>query len=220
MQKFADSFDELLAGIEPSAASSSTLDRSRHGARRADLGARPDRLDGARRGPLAGLARRAAADARARAELAAFAAGVAEEATTSCSRDGRLDLAPEVLRRDVRAASFHVLDTTHPTRSARSSALDLEQTFFLVASKSGTTLETRSHLEYFWERAASPARVRGDHRPGLELERSPGARLSHRLGRRADDRRTLLGALHVRPRAGGADGRRPGTAARPAREMT
>jgi glucose-6-phosphate isomerase len=44
-----------------------------------------------------------------------------------------------------------VLDTTHPAyiETVRS-ALDLEKTIFVVGSKSGTTVETRAHLEYFW----------------------------------------------------------------------
>ena len=63
-------------------------------------------------------------------------------------------------------------------------------------------------------------RRRGDHfaaitDPGSELERARrGARLPPRLPRRADDRRPLLGALAVRDRAGGADGRRRRAAAR------
>jgi transaldolase/glucose-6-phosphate isomerase len=45
-----------------------------------------------------------------------------------------------------------VLDTTHPASIRRLSAsLDLERTLFLVSSKSGSTLETRSQLEHFWE---------------------------------------------------------------------
>jgi glucose-6-phosphate isomerase len=46
---------------------------------------------------------------------------------------------------------FTVLDTTHPDHvAATTSKLDLEHTVFVVGSKSGTTIETRAHLEYFW----------------------------------------------------------------------
>jgi transaldolase/glucose-6-phosphate isomerase len=66
---------------------------------------------------------------------------------------GGSSLAPEVLRRAFEADSFHVVDTTHPAAIRRlEQSLDLERTLFLVSSKSGTTLETRSHLDYFWER--------------------------------------------------------------------
>jgi hypothetical protein len=67
---------------------------------------------------------------------------------------GGSSLAPEVLRRTFDASAFHVLDTTHPTAIRRlAEELDLDATLFLVASKSGTTLETRCHLDWFWERA-------------------------------------------------------------------
>ncbi len=44
-----------------------------------------------------------------------------------------------------------VLDTTHPDHIEQvRSSLDLEKTLFVVGSKSGSTVETRAHLEYFW----------------------------------------------------------------------
>jgi glucose-6-phosphate isomerase len=66
---------------------------------------------------------------------------------------GGSSLAPEVLRRTFGAESFHVLDTTHPDAVRDLEArLDLGTTLFLVASKSGGTLETQCHLAYFWEK--------------------------------------------------------------------
>jgi transaldolase / glucose-6-phosphate isomerase len=85
---------------------------------------------------------------------------------------GGSSLAPEVLRRTFGAGRFHVLDTTHPRAiRALEEQLDLERTLFLSSSKSGTTLETRSHTDYFWERTGK----RGDcfaavTDPGSELE--------------------------------------------------
>jgi glucose-6-phosphate isomerase len=85
---------------------------------------------------------------------------------------GGSSLAPEVLRRLFGSQSFHVLDTTHPAAIRRlASELDTERTLFVSASKSGTTLETRCHTDYFWERA----RKQGDRfvaitDPGSELE--------------------------------------------------
>ena len=85
---------------------------------------------------------------------------------------GGSSLAPHVLAKTFDAGSFHVLDTTHPAaiRDATES-LDLESTLFIAASKSGTTLETRCHLDYFWGRAGK----RGERfvaitDPGSELE--------------------------------------------------
>jgi glucose-6-phosphate isomerase len=83
---------------------------------------------------------------------------------------GGSSLAPEVLRRSFGAASFHVLDTTHP-RAIRElqSRLDLERTLFVPASKSGSTLETRSHTEYFWKLAPRGAQWAAITDPGSEL---------------------------------------------------
>ncbi|HZO96498.1 MAG TPA: hypothetical protein VFB42_03915 [Gaiellaceae bacterium] len=85
---------------------------------------------------------------------------------------GGSSLAPEVLRRAFGGDRFHVLDTTHPRAIAALEArLDLERTLFLSASKSGTTLETRSHTDYFWRRAPRGAQWAAITDPGSELER-------------------------------------------------
>jgi glucose-6-phosphate isomerase len=66
---------------------------------------------------------------------------------------GGSSLAPEVLKRTFGVKGLHVLDTTHPAMIRHAEEfLDLERTMFIVSSKSGTTLETRSHFDYFWER--------------------------------------------------------------------
>jgi glucose-6-phosphate isomerase len=85
---------------------------------------------------------------------------------------GGSSLAPEVLKRTFGAKSLHVLDTTHPAMLRHAAEfLDLEQTMFVVSSKSGTTLETRSHFDYYWQQAGA----NGDQfvavtDPGSELE--------------------------------------------------
>ena len=85
---------------------------------------------------------------------------------------GGSSLAPIVLQQSFRGESVHVLDTTHPAAIRRLlDELDLERTLFIASSKSGTTLETRSHLDLFWERN----RGRGEFfaavtDPGSELE--------------------------------------------------
>ncbi len=85
---------------------------------------------------------------------------------------GGSSLAPEVLRRTFEVEAFHVLDTTHPEAIRRlERSVDLEQTLFLVSSKSGSTIETRSHLEYFWERTGGRgAQFVAITDPGSELE--------------------------------------------------
>jgi hypothetical protein len=84
---------------------------------------------------------------------------------------GGSSLAPEVFRRWFGAGRFHVLDTTHPRAVARlADALDPGRTLHVVSSKSGTTLETRCHLDLFWERAGGdPARFLAITDPGSEL---------------------------------------------------
>jgi glucose-6-phosphate isomerase len=66
---------------------------------------------------------------------------------------GGSSLAPEVMRRAFGGDGFHVLDTTHPTAIRRlEESIDLDRTLFVAASKSGTTLETRSQTDYFLDR--------------------------------------------------------------------
>src|SRR5438876_1932513 len=69
---------------------------------------------------------------------------------------GGSSLAPEVFRQTFGAPrgalNVHVLDTTDPAAiAALQQAIDLKRTVFIVASKSGTTLETLSHYRYFWQ---------------------------------------------------------------------
>lgn len=69
---------------------------------------------------------------------------------------GGSSLAPEVLhqsfgKRD-NGLRLLVLDSTDPRQIAETeSAIDLDRTLFIVSSKSGSTIETLSHLAYFWE---------------------------------------------------------------------
>jgi len=74
---------------------------------------------------------------------------------------GGSSLFPQVLRQAFgvgkNGLDLRVLDTSDPgsvDRFARE--LPLDKTLFLFASKSGGTLETRSHLDTFWERVGKP----------------------------------------------------------------
>jgi transaldolase/glucose-6-phosphate isomerase len=114
------------------------------------------------------------------AELAEFADSVADEAFDAIVLLGMggSSLAPEVLRRTFESEAFHVLDTTHPQAiRALEASIDVEHTLFISASKSGSTLETRSHTDYFWEKSGK----RGGcfvaiTDPGSELEHMAGER--------------------------------------------
>jgi hypothetical protein len=85
-------------------------------------------------------------------ELLEFAADVDVDDVVLLGMGGS-SLAPEVMRRQFGAETFHVLDTTHPAAIRRLEAvITVERTLFIAASKSGTTLETRSQTDYFRKR--------------------------------------------------------------------
>ena len=155
---------------------------------------------GADEAQLARLARRAVADARGRRpRCCSSPTSVVDriDAVVLLGMGGS-SLAPEVLQAHVRRRDASTSSTRRiRRRSARSSAqLDLERTLFVSASKSGSTLETRSHTDYFWERAPRRRPVGRDHRPGLGARGARArARVRGDLPRRADDRRPLLGAV-------------------------
>jgi transaldolase / glucose-6-phosphate isomerase len=104
-------------------------------------------------------------------ELLEFGASVDYDAAVLLGMGGS-SLAPEVMRRLFEVGSFHVLDTTHPTAIRRlEEQLDLDRTLFVVSSKSGSTLETRSHADYFFERTGrNGERFVAVTDPGSELE--------------------------------------------------
>jgi len=105
-------------------------------------------------------------------ELAEVAEAAADADDIVLLGMGGSSLAPEVLRRAFARDRFHVLDTTHPKAIRRlAEAIDLDRTLFVVSSKSGGTLETRSHFDLFWEKSGK----RGDRfiaitDPGSPLE--------------------------------------------------
>ena len=70
---------------------------------------------------------------------------------------GGSSLGPEVIRRSFGSVDggleLHVLDSTDPGAvRAVEEAVDLDKTLFVVSSKSGGTVETLSHMRYFYER--------------------------------------------------------------------
>ncbi len=82
---------------------------------------------------------------------------------------GGSSLAPEVLRRLFDVEHFHVLDTTHPAAIRRlEESLDVRNTLFISASKSGSTLETRCHTAYFLDKGGAFIAITD---PGSDLER-------------------------------------------------
>ena len=98
---------------------------------------------------------------------------------------GGSSLGPEVIRRsfgDVPdGLRLHVLDSTDPGFILETErAIDLERTLFIVSSKSGGTIETLSHMRYFYERSGGDGNrfcaVTDPGSPLVELARERGFR--------------------------------------------
>jgi transaldolase/glucose-6-phosphate isomerase len=96
---------------------------------------------------------------------------------------GGSSLCPDVLRNTFGVVKghprLHVLDTTDPaTILAVRAKIRIQDTLFIVASKSGETTETLSHFAYFWDQVKASGRgaMAGWHfaaitDPGTSLER-------------------------------------------------
>jgi glucose-6-phosphate isomerase len=112
-------------------------------------------------------------------DLMQFAAEARAEFTTFVLLGmGGSSLAPEVLKRTFGVKGMHVLDTTHPAMIRHAlELLDLPKTMFISASKSGTTLETVSHTDFFFERA-------GENGAQFVAITDPGSELEHRAHER------------------------------------
>jgi transaldolase/glucose-6-phosphate isomerase len=103
-------------------------------------------------------------------ELREFAGGCMDEGLTDVVLLGMggSSLAPEVFRRSFGkledGMTLHVLDSTDADAlRAAEQAVDLSKTLFLVSSKSGGTVETRSQFEYFHARVREEV---GDEQAG------------------------------------------------------
>ena len=105
-------------------------------------------------------------------DLAAFAAGARRDGLTRvllCGMGGS-SLAPAVLAHAFGGAAFDILDSTDPgaVLDAERRA-SLERTLFVIASKSGTTVETLAAYHYF-ARRAPPQQFVAVTDPGSPLE--------------------------------------------------
>jgi glucose-6-phosphate isomerase len=117
-----------------------------------------------------------------REELRSFAAMIREDGFTRVLLLGMggSSLAPEVLQRSLRpgpgAPTLGVLDSTDPAAVRHAAAgARLDRTFFLVSSKSGSTIETRSQYRYF--RAALDAAGVADAGRRFAAVTDPGSAL-------------------------------------------
>ena len=121
-------------------------------------------------------------------DLQRFAQGVAKEGLQHIVLLGMggSSLAPEVFQRVFGPArgfpTLTVLDTTHPDAvHAATQRLDLNRALVLVSSKSGSTPESTSLCQFFWDRLAHLGAARGSRfaaitDPGTSLEKLARAR--------------------------------------------
>lgn len=69
---------------------------------------------------------------------------------------GGSSLCPEVLGLTFKKPNFHILDSTVPARiRAVENLIDIEKTLFIVASKSGSTLEPNCFKQYFFDKVSA-----------------------------------------------------------------
>jgi hypothetical protein len=90
---------------------------------------------------------------------------------------GGSSLGSEVLHASFGDRRLTVLDTTDPATIAGAS---VDNPFFVVSSKSGTTLEVECLLAHFWERFPEGRRYAAITDPGTPLARLAGERSFHR----------------------------------------
>lgn len=97
---------------------------------------------------------------------------------------GGSSLAPEVLARTLGAEGLPLtlLDTTHPAAIGQLDWLNPANTIFIVASKSGTTLETLSLFRHFWSRTQEVVESPGDHFIAITDPGSPLVDLARERG--------------------------------------
>jgi transaldolase/glucose-6-phosphate isomerase len=96
---------------------------------------------------------------------------------------GGSSLAPEVFMASFGNASGYpgltVLDCTHPAQvAATESRVDLRRTLFIVASKSGTTIEPLSFFKYFYKRVSETTSSPGRHFAAITDSGTPLERLA------------------------------------------
>jgi transaldolase/glucose-6-phosphate isomerase len=100
---------------------------------------------------------------------------------------GGSSLAPEVFQNVFGNAKGYpklkVLDSTHPdTIDALEREIEVSKTLFIVASKSGTTLETNVFFKYFWDKVNDATKNPGSHFIAISDPGSPLGDLAKKKG--------------------------------------
>ena len=107
------------------------------------------------RSEMARLARFGCGGTRKTDEYKAFAEDAKNFEAVVLLGMGGSSLCPEVLAETFGKENFHILDSTVPAQiKTLENKLDLEKTLFIVASKSGSTLEPNTFFQYFYEKVS------------------------------------------------------------------
>src|SRR3954471_23856930 len=99
------------------------------------------------------------------ADLRTWSASIKASKVVLCGMGGS-SLGPEVLRSAHRNDRLFVLDTTDPKTVA---SVDASDAFFLVSSKSGSTLEPNALFAYFWDKVKDGSRFAAITDPGTHM---------------------------------------------------
>ena len=110
---------------------------------------------------------------------------------------GGSSLAPEVVAKAIGGAGLPltVVDTTHPRTIRDMEWIHPANTLFVVASKSGTTVETLSLFQHFWSRVREISESPGDHFIAITDPDTPLATLG--------EQRDFLAVVEAPPDVGG-----------------
>src|SRR5215208_8370839 len=123
---------------------------------------------------------------------------------------GGSSLGPEVIRRSYGEVPggmrLHVLDSTDPGAVLETErAVELDKTLFIVSSKSGGTIETLSHMRYFYEHSGGDGShfcaVTDPGSPLVELARERGFRHVFENDREIGGRYSVLSYFGLVPAA-------------------
>src|SRR4051812_2536890 len=98
-------------------------------------------------------------------DLQSWAKSITARTIVLCGMGGS-SLGPEVLRSAENDERLFVLDTTDPQTVA---SVDLSDAFFIVSSKSGTTLEPNALFAYCWDKVPDGSRYAAVTDPGTKL---------------------------------------------------
>ena len=109
---------------------------------------------------------------------------------------GGSSLCPEVLSITFEKPNFHILDSTVPAQiKTLESKIDLAKTLFIVASKSGSTLEPNTFKQYFFEKVSQTVGAENAGKQFIAIT-DPNSKMQ-KVAERDDFRRIFFGSAEI-----------------------